>query len=142
MTRLDSHPRGEYFIGVGRTYHFECPHCHYRANVSGGADDGWHCEVQTVACRDCRELFDVFTKVRRLEGEADQKPKFSGFFRREIPPVTLRGGWAGGKSAWCKFKPACPVESKHFVEVWSDPGRCPRCGNFLEKSGLPTRIWD
>ena len=55
-----------YLKNVGRTYQFECPYCQYRAKVSGGADSGVHCEVQTVVCRDCRELIDVFTKVRRL----------------------------------------------------------------------------
>ena len=126
---------------MGRTYEFECPHCFYRAKVSGGADSGVHCEVQTVVCRDCRELMDVFTKVRRREG-APKTIKFPGFFRPEIPPAILSGGTAGPRWVWEKCKPACPVEPKHQVEVWKNPGRCPRCGTFLEKNGLPFRLWD
>ena len=126
---------------MGRTYHFECSHCHYRAKVSGGADSGVHCEVQTVVCRDCRELLDVFTKVRR-RADASPKIKFPAFFRPEIPPVILRDGSKGGRLVWHKFKPACPANPEHFVEIWNDPGRCPRCGNFMEKNGLPFRLWD
>ena len=126
---------------MGRTYQFACPSCHYHAKVSGGADSGIHCAVQTVVCRDCRELLDVFLKVRR---RADAVPavKFPAFFRPEIPPVVLRGGGAGGRLVWQKFQPACPAGPKHFVEIWNDPGRCPRCGNFMEKNGRPFRLWD
>lgn len=132
---------------MGRIYIFECPLCQYRAKVSGGADSGLHCEIQTVVCRDCRELFDVFTRVRR-RADAVETVKFPAFFRPEIPPVILAGGSANSKRAqprllvWRSFKPACPVEPKHFVESWNNPGRCPRCGSFLEKNGLPFRLWD
>jgi hypothetical protein len=131
-----------YFRDVGRTYHFECPYCHYRADISGGADSGIHCEIQTVACRDCRELYDVFTRLRRAETDGGKKPRFPGFFRPEIPPVILREASGKRRLIWQKFQPACPVEAKHFVETWKDPGRCPRCGNCMEKMGLPFRLWD
>lgn len=126
---------------MGKTYHFECPYCQYRANISGGADSGVHCEVQTVVCRDCRELIDVFIKVRR-RADASSAIKFPGFFRPEIPPVVLLEGPAGARLMWQTFSPACPAGSKHFVEMWNDPGRCPRCGCFMEKNGLPFRLWD
>jgi len=141
--RLEIVYRWLYFKYVGKTYHFECPVCQYRAKLSGGADNGLHCEVQTMICRDCRELFDVFTRLRRREG-FEETIKFPAFFRPEIPPVILREN-NGGKPCplvWKKFTPACPVSAKHFVETWNDPGRCPRCGNFLEKNGLPFRLWD
>lgn len=133
---------------MGRTYLFECPQCHYRAHISGGADSGMHCEVQTVVCRDCRELFDVITREHRREGEGDRLVKFPAFERPEIPPVVL------GESSvtelnkpmaplhWQKHELSCPVDKKHFVEPWNDPDRCPRCGNFMEKTGLPFRLWD
>jgi len=126
---------------MGRTYYFECSYCHYRAKISGGTDSGVHCEVQTIVCRDCRELLDVFTKVRRRAG-AREAIKFPGFFRPEIPPVILRDGKSGARLVWQEFILACPVVSKHAVEAWNDPGRCPRCGNFMEKAGLPVRLWD
>lgn len=128
-------------ICVGRTYLFECSYCHYRARVSGGADGGVHCEVQTVVCRDCRELLDVFTRACRRAG-TPAAVKFPGYFRPEIPPVILSDGTAGQHWLWEKCKLACPVGTKHFVEAWTDPGRCPRCGNFMEKNGLPFRRWD
>lgn len=126
---------------VGKTYHFECPLCHYHAKVSGGADSGVHCEVQTVVCRDCRSLLDVFVKVRRRV-VAGESIKFPGFFRPEIPPVILRLGSTGAQLIWQNFTLACPVGRNHTVEPWNDPGRCPRCGNFMEKNGLPFRLWD
>ncbi|MEI6075520.1 MAG: hypothetical protein WCS94_08110 [Verrucomicrobiota bacterium] len=133
---------------MGRTYIFECPQCQYRAQVSGGADGGIHCEVQTVICRDCRQLFDVVLRVHRRAGSPEVSARFPGFSRPEIPPVVL------GESSinpspqpfpaleWQAEPLACPAEPKHFVEPWNDPGRCPRCGNFLEKNGLPFRLWD
>lgn len=122
---------------MGKTYVFECSLCHYRAQISGGADSGVDCEVQTVVCQDCRELYDTFTRVRRQAGPAGKfKPK-----HLEIPPVALPGSEAHA-AGWHEFKPVCPVDSKHVVEPWKDPGRCPRCGNFMEKNGFPFRTWD
>jgi len=132
---------------VGKTYQFECPLCQYQAKISGGADSGLHCEIQTVSCRDCRQLYDVYIKVRRRAGAAE-KVKFPGFFRPEIPPVILRESTSRpatsppAKLVWQKFTPMCPVEAKHFVEAWKEPGRCPRCGCFMEKGGFPFRSWD
>ena len=122
---------------MGKTYQFECELCQYRVRVSGGADAGLDCEVQTVACRDCRELFDVFTRVRRRVTAQSKFPPL----RPEIPPLALRG-ISSKSSGWSKIELACPVSDKHSVEPWKDPGRCPRCGCFLEKCGLPFRIWD
>ena len=132
---------------MGSTYLFECPQCQYRAKVSGGEDSGVHCDVQTVICRDCRELFDVFTRVHRRTDVAEAI-KFPAFYRPEIPPVILQESSFNPKPplsrplVWEKIELACPVQIKHFVEAWKDPGRCPRCGNFLEKNGLPFRRWD
>ena len=147
IRRLEIAPAPVYFKAVGRTYIFECPQCQYRAKLSGGADSGVHCDVQTVVCRDCRELFDVFTRVRQ-RSDAVAEIKFPAFYRPEIPPVILRdnssraNGNPPRRLIWTKLVLACPVKPKHRVEVWNDPGRCPRCGNFLEKHGLPFRRWD
>jgi hypothetical protein len=132
---------------MGRTYIFECPQCQYRAKISGGADSGLHCEIQTVVCHACRELFDVFTRQRR-HADALDVIRFPGFYRPEIPPVILGESSFKPKRErpraliWRDFALACPVEKTHFVEPWNSPGRCPRCGNFLEKNGLPFRLWD
>jgi hypothetical protein len=126
---------------MGRTYQFQCPQCHYSAKISGGADSGLHCEVQTVHCLDCRELMDVFIKLRCEEG-GPPPAKFPGFFRPEVPPAVLHDASGQRRLVWKQFQPSCPVEAQHTVEVWHQPGRCPRCGNFMEKDGLPYRAWD
>jgi hypothetical protein len=133
---------------VGKTFQFECSQCQYRAQISGGADAGLDCDVQTVVCRDCRELFDVITRVRRAVDEKEFPRKFSAINRPEIPPVILRDSLFAAKRAaprrfeWRKLKLQCPVAPKHFVEAWKNPGRCPRCGNFLEQNGFAFRVWD
>ena len=138
-----------YFKYVGKTFHFECPWCQYRAQLSGGADSGIHCEVQTVVCHDCRELYDVPTRLRRRKPEKEIAPgKFIRPLRPEIPPAVLRNGsfhplnFPVRPLVWHEFKLACPVNPKHRVAPWNDPGRCPRCGNFLEKNGWPFRLWE
>ena len=132
---------------VGKTYLFECPLCQYRVKISGGADSGWHCEIQTVICHDCRELYDVFTRQRRRVDSVDLV-RFPGFYRPEIPPAILGESSVNPAAepppqlVWRDLPLACPMDPKHAVEPWKDPGRCPRCGNFLEKNGFPFRIWD
>jgi len=147
---------------MGRTFHFDCPYCHYQARVSGGADCGLNCAVQTVVCLDCRQLFDVFTRLRQREGEAKPpsaeakiKPSrrllsnaiiipplwlaenvwsvFSPKRRRQSPPRQWR---------WENIKPVCPVTDSHRIKTWNAPGRCPRCGNYLERNGFPYSLWD
>jgi hypothetical protein len=136
-----------YFNRVGKTYLFECPQCQYRVKISGGTDGGRHCEIQTVICRDCRELFDVFKRQQR-RADAVDLVKFPGFHRPEIPPTILGESSVSPPAkkpaalVWRETELICPVEPEHFVEPWTDPGRCPRCGNFMEKNGIPFRAWD
>jgi hypothetical protein len=133
---------------MGRTFQFNCTQCQYRARISGGADSGLNCEVQTILCRECRELFDVFTRVRRLVGHKEFAGNFPTFTRLEIPPVILRDSLFATKRAeprqfeWQKMKLACPAVPKHFVEAWKHPGHCPRCYAFMEQEGLPFRVWE
>src|SRR2546428_13016771 len=49
---------------MGRSYWFECSKCGYRAKVSGGSDRGLHFFIQTIACRDCKQLYDAVTRLR------------------------------------------------------------------------------
>lgn len=108
-----------------------------------------HCEVQTIKCRDCRELYDVPTRLRRREPENEIiSGKFLKILRPELPPSVLRNGSFHQLNSpvaplvWQEFKLACPLRANHFVEPWNDPGRCPRCGNFMEKNGWPFRLWE
>ena len=59
---------------MGRTYHFDCPRCQYQARVAGSADAGVNCAVQTIVCLDCRQLFDVFTRLRLRDGDDESPP--------------------------------------------------------------------
>ena len=116
-----------YFKDVGRTYHFECPHCQYRARVSGGADDGVNCAIQTIVCHNCRELYDVFTKIRkRAPGYAESRRRRKLFPEAVvIPPMMLvqqvnREFQAGPRPRaappamiWEKVKLSCPVSALH-----------------------------
>ncbi len=134
---------------MGRTFHFECPVCQYRARLSGGFDSGLHCEVQTMVCRECRELFDALLKVRTRRRETlEIATRRLPAKEADIPPVVLRQGSfqpleiAVAPLEWKQFKLACPTNPRHRVEEWKEPGRCPRCGNFMEKSGIPFRLWE
>jgi hypothetical protein len=151
-----------YFSEMGRTFQFECPQCQYQARVGGGADAGINCSVQTIVCLDCRRLFDVFTRFRLREGEeepapADVKTRSSRIRLPDevnIPPFWLvKDPWnvfaPGRRSSgpprqqhWAAVKPVCPVAASHRIKIWNAPGRCPRCGNYLEKNGLPYRLWE
>jgi hypothetical protein len=144
---------------MGRSYHFECPLCHYQACVSGGADHGVNCSVQTISCRNCRELFDVLTRVRRkgfAEPAARQRDSLRILKTNHlvIPPLMLvehtvrnfpptePAGISSAPNHWENLELACPISSEHRIRPWNEPGRCPRCGNYMEKNGYPHRIWD
>jgi hypothetical protein len=137
---------------MGKSYWFECEKCGYRAKVAGRADEGLHLAVQTVLCRDCKELYDAVTQIRVLDGsrmtlhgmlstatpfnnQLKRAPSFNWALNR------LR--YTGEKlSDWVKFPLQCPVASFHKVRAWNNPDRCPRCGVFLERSALAFRVWD
>jgi hypothetical protein len=140
---------------MGRSYWFECPKCGYRAKVSGRADRGVSFCVQTILCRDCKELYDAVTRLKVPEESsllgnsgALHKAKFSRARRNIHPPPTFQSALsrlplAGVKrTGWLPFKLQCPVSALHRVRSWNDPDQCPKCGVFLEKGGLPYRLWD
>jgi hypothetical protein len=92
-------------------------------------------------------LFDVFKRQRRRTDAVDLV-KFPEFYRPEIPPTILGESSVNPPAkktaplVWRDTNLTCPVEAEHFVEPWTDPGRCPRCGNFMAKNGVPFRAWD
>jgi hypothetical protein len=122
---------------MGRTYAFECPRCDYRVHIAGGAAEGVHFAVQTIACADCRALHDAVIRfkaaLRPRDAPPKTAPKFAALLLR-LPPR--------GPRHWLKFKPACPVSPRHRIQLWKQPGKCPRCGTFLEPGALPYRVWD
>jgi len=140
---------------MGRSYWFECARCGYRAKVSGGADRGLHLFVQTVICRDCKELYDAVTKLR-LPHEPRHPPGGAGLNRlkplaqsrvpKQAPSFQAalnRLAYPGLKDLkWVPFPLQCPVSPAHRVLSWNEPDKCPRCGLYLEKNPLPYRIWE
>ena len=140
---------------MGRSYWFECPKCAYRAKVSGRSDRGLNFFVQTILCRDCKELYDSVTRLRvpdelRQWGNLSSwrgakphtrrqslstPPAFQAVLNRLLPTGVRR-------FKWLTFKIQCPVSAAHRVRGWNNPDRCPRCGVFLEQSALPYRLWD
>ena len=141
---------------MGRSYLFECPRCGYRAFVAGGVSDGAWFTVQTVRCRDCRALHDAVVEMKFAipplsESKLRLGLKTNASLRLLLGlkcPPTIQSALnqlppGGAKSyRWIKFPPACPVSSRHRVEPWSTPGKCPKCEWFLEPSPLPFRTWD
>ncbi len=137
---------------MGRTFLFECNRCGYRAKVSGGADRGFHFAVQTIQCADCKELYDAVTDLRvpaapalsrwklktsRLDAPKTptKPPTFQAALNRLMFPGAKR--WR-----WLHFKALCPVAAQHRVTTWEQPGKCPKCGYFLECNAVPYRRWD
>jgi transcription elongation factor Elf1 len=140
---------------MGRSYWFECPNCGYRANVSGRADRGLSFCVQTILCRDCRELYDAVVRIRIPDQPGApglsaglRQAKSSNLSRSLSIPPTFQSAvnrlpYTGVKRfRWLPFKIQCPVSARHRVQAWDEPDQCPRCGIYLEKNVLPFRIWD
>ena len=139
---------------MGRTYLFECGKCGYRAKVSGGGDRGFHVAVQTVLCSDCRELHDAVIEMKvpvPFDAPLGRwRLKTSRFDSIKAPtrPPTLQAALnrllldGTKRFLWLRFKPVCPVSPRHRIREWSHPGKCPKCGLFLEANALPFRIWN
>lgn len=99
---------------MGTSFDFTCRECGYRAEVSGGVDVGREVATATIACRDCRRLFDV-----EIAGNPWEAATF------EIKPEELR----------------CPRRRGYTVALWCAGDPCPRCGESLPE-GEPVAIWD
>lgn len=142
---------------MGRSYYFECPKCSYRAAVAGRADGGVSFAVQTIVCRECKELHDAVVGLKTEEEAPLDKWRNVASARRSKATSRRWGGDAAPsfqaalsrlplrgnrRFRWVAFKARCPVSPLHRVQIWNDPGKCPKCGAYLEKSALPYRIWD
>jgi len=142
---------------MGRSYWFECSKCGYRAKVSGGTDRGFHFYVQTVSCRDCRQLYDAVTRLKvpdepnarnmlsNLRQPSSQplsqrrKPRQPPSFESVLNRLLFRGV---RRFKWIYFKLQCPVSPFHCVQNWNAPDKCPRCGLYLDRDAMVYRIWE
>lgn len=139
---------------MGRTYWFECSKCGYRAQVSGKPDRGLNVFVQTVACADCKALYDAVIRLRVPDEAKGIGLSFglngfkSSVRQRNASPPTFQAAlnrllYKGVKHhKWLNFKPQCPVSQVHRVQIWSESDKCPRCGLHLDKNALPYRLWE
>jgi hypothetical protein len=137
---------------MGRTYLFECPKCGYRAKVAGGASDGARFEVQTIECADCRQLHDAVIRLKvalpKILGDtgAGVQIKSRPKSLKTAPPFNAVLNSlpfpARQRTRWQRFRLMCPISQWHRVREWNQPGKCPRCGIFLEASAVPFRIWE
>jgi len=139
---------------MGRTYLFECAKCGYRAELAGGAERGRQLAVQTIHCLNCRELRDVVTEWKRPEPGPTHSPAWKlkptpfepaceatppPSFASAVNSLTVR---RGQPFRWARFKLACPVAPWHEIRRWQQPGKCPKCGIFLDGGGTPFKAWD
>ena len=142
---------------MGRSYNFECSRCGYRRAVSGRSDRGVAFWVQTISCLDCKTLYDSVTRLkvpeepllsswRNLWGlvrwrglTAYRHSSMAPSFQEAVGRLPLLGART---YRWLHFRLQCPVSAAHRVEAWNEPGKCPKCGLFLEKGALPYRLWD
>jgi hypothetical protein len=145
-------PRGKARGKMGRSYWFECSKCGYRAKVSGGEDRGVFLMVRTIACRDCKELYDAIIRMKvpvEPGTSADRESLGSGnsscsskhppIFQVALNRLTVTGARA---FKWIQYPLRCPAMGFHRVQPWNDPDKCPRCGIYLERTTLPYRIWE
>lgn len=98
---------------MGSLYRFTCSSCGFEAGVSGGFDVGMRAATQTITCRDCRNLEDVYV------GDA---PTTSP---EDVAEETLH----------------CSKSPLHAVAKWNHPGPCPGCGETMARGDLTT-LWD
>ena len=50
---------------------FRCIKCQYEAKVSGGKDCGFHAEIETMICANCRALVDVLVSLDGKTSSSD-----------------------------------------------------------------------
>jgi len=141
---------------MARSYLYECSRCGYQAKVSGRADQGVDLLVQTILCRDCREILDAVTHLRlpsailnscAWKSKPPIQPSSSLEFLPNRPPPFLTAlarlpARDISRHRWVEFPLQCPNSARHRIRPWKDPDLCPRCGTHLEKTGLPYRVWD
>jgi hypothetical protein len=103
-------------------------------------------------CLECKELHDAVTelKVPATNALSSWKLKSSGGTSPKVSakPPTFQAAlnrlmFPGVKRfRWLRFKAACPAAAQHRVKEWQQPGKCPKCGYFLEGNAVPFRRWD
>ena len=97
---------------MGMLYRFVCAACGYTAEVSGGEDAGMRSGTTTIACEQCRKLYDVVIEKKTSDG-----------------------------TEFKQCAPRCPKSARHPFRIWTNGDPCPRCGGIMENQGM-TILWD
>lgn len=93
-------------------FKFYCEKCGYQAMVSGRNGRGDFDQGMTIACEDCKELYEI-------EPERAYTVKVKTSYRMH----------------------RCPKAYTHKIRTWTFPGNCPRCGEPMKK-GDHVVSWD
>ena len=154
---------------MGRAYRYHCDRCGYRADVCGAQVGAPGFQMTTIHCNECRCLYDVLSRVELdrpiADGTKDAHParylnlsenkwrelehRF-GLPSRSLPrKKTLKFKIRTASpyqnrltQVWYRLVLECPIKVKHQVHTWKEPGRCPRCYDYLQRGALPYREWD
>jgi hypothetical protein len=150
---LDFGRQSNFINPMGRTYLFECAKCGYHTTVAGGSESGLQLAVQTIHCLDCRDLHDAITGLKLPTAGNDLKrwkfkpsPFATGPSEAQPPKLgdalTFLVIGTGQRFRWMRYQLACPISVRHRIRRWQQPGKCPKCGVYLDGSGTPFQVWD
>ncbi|MGB1054453.1 MAG: hypothetical protein ACPHDL_01575 [Limisphaerales bacterium] len=156
-------------ILVGRMYRFQCDRCGYRVDSIGGQLQGPGFELITIDCRHCRRLFDVLSKIELLRPISERVFRPSTSLAWTLPPSRwsqveqhmglVTGSLTRKRDFRYRLKAhtplvkrptqtiyqlviECPRKASHPVRKWQEPGRCPKCADYLQRGAMPYREWD
>ncbi len=154
---------------MGRAYRYHCDRCGYRADVCGAQVEASGFQMTTVHCKECRCLYDLLSRIELdrpiADGTKDAHParylnlpenkwrelehRFGLPSRSLLRKKTLKFKIKAASpyqnrltQVWYQLVLECPSKVKHRVHSWKEPGRCPRCHDYLQRGALPYRGWD
>jgi rubredoxin len=103
---------------MGEITNYKCTSCDYEADIAAGRSCGFERVVETISCRDCRELYDAV---------ADEQARDA-----LMNDGRIRGNLSGIR---------CPKSPDHSFTRWRKPWPCPKCGQAMVSNGL-SLPWD
>ena len=105
---------------MGSMSEFICPNCNFRLEMCGGYSVGMTSSCQTYYCRDCKWVFDHFTKHDFSDPEKSPFSQDRGIEGKGVP---------------------CPKCGKKETDFWNPGFPCPKCNTKMHEGGMVMR-WD
>lgn len=154
---------------MGRAYRYDCDRCGYRVDICGGSIEVADFHMNTIHCVECRALYDVLSAIELPRPISDRAfaPPTSRFLnitderwgaienrlglrtctlvRKKELRFSVKANTPLAKrltQTWYTLKIECPRNEHHRIKHWKEPGRCPRCFDYLQRGALPYREWD